>query len=307
MEKKLNLAPERPKRSNIKSKEDLQINHHSITDCDKAYLSRIYTMLHRPHNQPTSPRLNMTAIERPTYHQEVVGNEGQSGAFNLFHIQSPDYINMVPYSFPNSFNAEDTGSTGPYPTETEVTEGQGQPASHTKRLKMSHTEHYASDDEESSTGGRGCNRWTEREEVFLSGIVMDVYYRRHSLKPTNVEKTKAKESGSSCDMLVWQQIGARYNTARERFLELTGRRTSERSIKSLQRHWKETGFKTKLTTDEENEEMPVTKKRERKWDDVYNLHYFLSCTDEMFEKMKQDEKKVGAYKARHLKKHSQSH
>lgn len=146
--------------------------------------------------------------------------------------------------------------------------------------------------------GRGFNRWTELEEIFLSGIVMDMYYRRHSLKPTNQEKENAKAKGASCDMLVWQEIWNRYNLARKRFEILTGRITAERSVKSLQRHWKETGLKT-TNSAEESKTLPPTKLREKFWDEKYNICSILNCTEDSYCNLLRDVKMIMEYKRIH--------
>ena len=147
---------------------------------------------------------------------------------------------------------------------------------------------------ESAIFAKACNRWFEREDVFLSGIVMDIYYRRHSLKPTNDEKNQAKEKGVSYDMLVWQEISARYNVARERFKTLTGKMSPARSTKSLQRHWKETGLK-RFARFVEQEGVPATKRREQCWDQFFNYKQVLSCDDSDFQKFIADESKVKRY------------
>lgn len=170
------------------------------------------------------------------------------------------------------------------------------------KVKRFKTEVNDDEDSVSSTGGRGSKRWTEREEIFLSGIVMDVYYRRHSLKPTKAEKEEAKNAKLSCEMLVWQEIGRRYNLARERFEEIMKKSTAKRTVKSLQRHWKETGSKSKYNESVDIEdELPLTKQREIRWDEEYNISFILSGTHEHFEQIKSNEAKVSEYKRIHKK------
>ena len=69
--------------------------------------------------------------------------------------------------------------------------------------------------------GRMCRRWSETDDVFLTGIVMDTYRRRHSLKPYRGEKG-SKRAALRRETLVWQGIHQRYEVARKRYLMLTG-------------------------------------------------------------------------------------
>lgn len=148
--------------------------------------------------------------------------------------------------------------------------------------------------EQSYFQSKGSSRWMEREDVFLSGLVLDMYYRRHSLKPTWEEKKEARDKGISCEMLVWQGITTRYNVARQRFGELTGLQSPDRSIKSLQRHWKETGLK-KYKQEEDFQIVPTSKIRERKWEGLYNFDNVLVCPNEYYEAFKNNQDNLAAY------------
>ena len=56
--------------------------------------------------------------------------------------------------------------------------------------------------------------WTTTEEVVLTGVVMNQYFRRHSLKPTKEEQTvAAREKTRGEESVVWSMIHAEYETA----------------------------------------------------------------------------------------------
>ena len=55
--------------------------------------------------------------------------------------------------------------------------------------------------------------WTKLDEIFLTGIVIKTYRKRHSLKPfRNVEKSEKYLAKS--ETLVWNRIHRRYEVAR---------------------------------------------------------------------------------------------
>ena len=56
-------------------------------------------------------------------------------------------------------------------------------------------------------------RWPPIDEAFLTGIVMETYYRRHSLKPFRNEK-KVELRHAKGETVVWKGIHQRYEVAR---------------------------------------------------------------------------------------------
>ena len=80
--------------------------------------------------------------------------------------------------------------------------------------------------------------WCEIDEAFLTGIVMDTYRRRHSLKPFLRETQCRSALMGSNNTLVWKGIKQRYDVARHRHKFLTGHVIVERTVKALQRRIK---------------------------------------------------------------------
>lgn len=112
-------------------------------------------------------------------------------------------------------------------------------------------------------------RWTQIEDIFLTGVVLDAYYRRHSLKPSIEEKRLAKEKGLGEDSVVWSKIHSKYKLVCDRHCIITGEQLPTRTAGALQKHWKETGRKRKVEVIDSSG-MPLTKQYERIWDNEYN-------------------------------------
>ena len=130
------------------------------------------------------------------------------------------------------------------------------------------------------------SRWTKQEDIFLTGVVMDCYYRRHSLKASMEERNEAKRLGVPVNTLVWSKIHAKYCEATARHYRLTGKTLASRSAGALQKHWKQTGRKRKASDDEDDVDyMPLTKQYERIWEEKYNCNYILTCSAERFQKL----------------------
>ena len=127
-------------------------------------------------------------------------------------------------------------------------------------------------------------RWTEREDVFLTGIVLRFYFRRHSLKPSTKQRNAAMKSGGSQDKLVWREIQQLYERACSRFDYLNGTQTPTRTPRALQKHWKELGQKQKQSEAREDEGVPLTKIRESTFSDQYNANYILTCSEKQFQR-----------------------
>ena len=132
--------------------------------------------------------------------------------------------------------------------------------------------------------GRMSRRWSELDDIFLTGIVMDTYRRRHSLKPYRGEKG-LKRSASKGETLVWQGIHQRYEVARRRYFMLTGRGLRPRSLKALQKRWKLTNRTRENAVDATGcflHHLPLSKKYEKQWEENYNYDNLLTCPEEQF-------------------------
>ena len=128
-----------------------------------------------------------------------------------------------------------------------------------------------------------AGRWSKIEDIFLTGVVLDAYFRRHSLKPSEDEKRHADTKGISQtgNSLVWFKIHQKYETACERQKTLTGEIFSSRTSSALQKHWKEIGKKRKEELTNEMR-VPKTKQYERIWDDKYNVDGILLGPESKF-------------------------
>lgn len=128
-------------------------------------------------------------------------------------------------------------------------------------------------------------RWQRREDVFLVGVVLDTYYRRHSLKPTKDERENAIKNKLNINTLVWQIIHGKFEKACRRFQELTGKGSCPRTLRALQKRWKS---KSKIICKEESEEclVPPTKRQEREWDAIYNRDFLLTCPEHIYQEKK---------------------
>lgn len=123
-------------------------------------------------------------------------------------------------------------------------------------------------------------RWQEVEDIFLHGIVLDTYSRRHSLKPFK-EETKTGET------IIWNQVHKRYKTACRRHLALTGESLGDRTVRAIQKRWKhgQHSDKDDIIIDESGcfvNPMPTYKRYQREWDMRYNVNGILSCPEKLF-------------------------
>lgn len=126
-------------------------------------------------------------------------------------------------------------------------------------------------------------RWFAREDIFLTASVMEVYYRRHSLKPNADEKRVAASDNIATDKIIWGKIKATYIQFCKRFETLTTKRTTERTMKALQRRWKITGKKEDFI-DKDGVAMPLSKYYHRLFDKYFNHRNLLLCSKEHFER-----------------------
>lgn len=172
---------------------------------------------------------------------------------------------------------------------------------------------------ESNRSTKTSVRWTEREDIFLAGIILDIYYRRHSLKPSKSEKNEAEREGLSGETLIWKRIQDRYHLACSRYQVVSGEVSAERSIRAMQKRWalagtgscqaaekeeihKRVGFHSPETPTNFEElgatiplllnrkrkrNIPVTKIYEHIWEEMYNKDEILTCPAEEFNEFAQ--------------------
>ena len=139
-----------------------------------------------------------------------------------------------------------------------------------------------------SAPSKKSRRWTEAQDIILTGIVLDVYCQRHSLKPTRKEKTQANEDSAQSDRLVWREIKAYYDRATYRRFVLYGETYPPRSVEALQKRWKETGKENKKNyvigpESKKRKRQPcLTKIYARIWDEDYNNGDILTCSSNEF-------------------------
>lgn len=134
-----------------------------------------------------------------------------------------------------------------------------------------------------------CNlaypRWCPKEDIFLHGIVLDTYGRRHSLKPF-LKDSKQKKSVHG-ETVVWNQVHNRYKIACRRYEALTGEVLGERTVRAIQKRWKQGDHSNPddLAMDETGSyisHMPSYKKYQREWDYKYNADDLLTCSEKRF-------------------------
>ena len=134
---------------------------------------------------------------------------------------------------------------------------------------------------------RKAPRWTEPEDILLTGTVLDEYYERHSLKPTKLEKQQANETTGNAERLVWKKIQDKYQVAVERYYLLHGVKYTSRSVEALQKRWKETGKQKSIVAGDRPAERKgcLTKIYRKMWDEEYNKDNVLACSWTEFNKM----------------------
>lgn len=130
-------------------------------------------------------------------------------------------------------------------------------------------------------------RWAVTEDVILTGVAMDSYCRRHSVKPfkTEVEAAKEKATTTKQETLVWKAIHKRYLVAIERWYVLTGNKFPERTLRALQKRWKVGANSDDHKVDDDGmfvKKVPKSKIYQMKWDSEYNADFLLSCSEEDF-------------------------
>ena len=121
---------------------------------------------------------------------------------------------------------------------------------------------------------RKCVRWTEREDIFLTGIVLDMYCLRHSLKPTKAEKMQCDGNLGETGELVWREIHDTYQHACDRYFELHGHKTPPRTLKALQKRWTETGHQ--MYEASATARLRLTKRYLALWDEYFNRDFKLT-------------------------------
>lgn len=126
--------------------------------------------------------------------------------------------------------------------------------------------------------------WTLLDDALLTGVVMDTYTRRHSLRLGRREFTCDRKAETSNP--VWKGIERRYNVARRRYNTLTGKTLTKRTVRALQKRWKV------VDKSEENAVDPYgcflvavskSKKMEKLWETYLNKGKLLTCTELEFQ------------------------
>lgn len=128
--------------------------------------------------------------------------------------------------------------------------------------------------------------WSEDERVILTGVALSEFYQRHSFKPTREEIKVAQEEGLSSpgECIVWNKIHKSFAVAIERFNELRNCEYQTRSPKAIQKKWKDFGKNARESQD--SALVPLTKSREMRWDNEYNVNSILTCSEEIYNNSK---------------------
>ena len=127
--------------------------------------------------------------------------------------------------------------------------------------------------------------WVDIDDIFLTGIVFDTYHRRHSLKPFDAEKDRARAASESVETIVWRHIHRRFEVARRRHEILTGEILASRTPGALQKRWK---LKDKCKENKVDEfgcflvPVPLSKTYEKIWDEDYNVNQIYTCAEVKF-------------------------
>ena len=112
-----------------------------------------------------------------------------------------------------------------------------------------------------------CIRWTQLEDIFLAGIVLDIYCVRHSLKPRSSERKGEQQ-------FVWREIHEKYELACMRYNKSKGTNLSSRTLKALQKRWQETG--THSNDEAASEQKQRTKAYLSLWTETLNRNGILT-------------------------------
>ena len=131
-------------------------------------------------------------------------------------------------------------------------------------------------------------RWTMKDDIFLTGIIMDVYCLRHSLRPTEAERNGARNDGRLAGRVVWREIHQKYQLANRRYFELYGHRGASRTLEALKQRWKNTGKHGEQQV--KYSSGTFTKHYSRLWDDKFNRNRILTGPEEEYQKLKRQVK-----------------
>ena len=125
------------------------------------------------------------------------------------------------------------------------------------------------------------SKWRENVDgVILSGLVMEEFFRRHSLKPTTKELDAVPRGDPRSDKLVWRRITNRYERARLRVLQVYNIYVAPRTLCSLMKKWKESApIKTRKG-------MWTTREQEDAWRYRWNRGDILACDEQTWERLK---------------------
>ena len=114
---------------------------------------------------------------------------------------------------------------------------------------------------------RQCSRWTRIEDIFLTGIVLDMYCIKHSLKSGKLEDDTDNRG-------VWGNIHDVYDQARLGYNESIKEELPARSLKALQKRWQDTGNACNKNC---FAAIRQTKMYYKIWDEKFNRNQVLAC------------------------------
>lgn len=133
--------------------------------------------------------------------------------------------------------------------------------------------------EKSRSKSETSRYWTNREEIFLVGLVFDTLYSRGSLIPTRNEK-RGKDA-------CWERIKRLYDTAVARYILLNKDsvqtfNAKPRTILALMRHYKV--LKSNVVEGKQPVEgvKPYFKRLHLEWETKYNQDSILTCSNAKF-------------------------
>ena len=134
-----------------------------------------------------------------------------------------------------------------------------------------------------NSNSRRSQVWTLTDETFLTGIVLDTYRRRHSLRPCRREEKHSRRKRRGTD--VWTGIALRYEIARQRYQRLSGREIPRRTVRALEKRWKLSNRQKEDKVDRYGNFLQTScssKQLETLWDTRYNVGLILTCPREEY-------------------------
>ena len=136
----------------------------------------------------------------------------------------------------------------------------------------------------SASQARNSKCWTQEEDTFLTGIIMDTYRRRHSLRPCREDK-HSTATGRNSSTVVWSGIARRYEIARQRYHLMSGHKLPQRTVRALEKRWKLSSQQKEDDVDEHGcvvQNTCSSRTLEVLWYTRYNVDFILTCPEEDF-------------------------